>query len=70
MTTTTPQQIKDQEFETKFRGFDPIEVRDYLETIANEFFELQEQCKEQEEELERLKESQESSEDTLKESEA
>ncbi|RUM46731.1 MAG: DivIVA domain-containing protein, partial [Desulfocapsa sp.] len=31
--TITPQLIKDQEFESKFRGFDPIEVRDYLETI-------------------------------------
>lgn len=59
----TPQLIKDQEFQTKFKGFDPIEVRDYLEIIANEFFELQEQCKEQLEELESLREAKESSEE-------
>ncbi len=59
--TITPQLIKDQEFESKFRGFDPIEVKDYLETIADEFFELQEKCKEQEEELELLREAKESS---------
>ncbi len=58
----TPQLIKDQEFQSKFKGFDPIEVRDYLEIIANEFFELQEQCKEQAEELESLREEKESSE--------
>ncbi len=55
----TPQLIKDQEFQVKFRGFDPIEVRDYLETIADEFFELQEQYKEQLEELEGLREEKE-----------
>ncbi|HID69140.1 MAG TPA: DivIVA domain-containing protein [Desulfobacterales bacterium] len=59
----TPQLIKDQEFQTKFKGFDPIEVKDYLEIIANEFFELQEQCKEQLEELESLREAKESSEE-------
>ena len=58
----TPQLIKDQDFQSKFKGFDPIEVRDYLEIIANEFFELQEQCKEQAEELESLREEKESSE--------
>ena len=61
--TITPQLIKDQEFESKFRGFDPIEVKDYLETIADEFFELQEKCKEQEEELNVLREAKESSEE-------
>ncbi len=55
----TPQLIKDQEFQVKFRGFDPIEVRDYLETIADEFFELQERVKEQLEELEGLREEKE-----------
>lgn len=55
----TPQLIKDQEFQVKFRGFDPIEVRDYLETIADEFFNLQEQYKEQLEELEGLREEKE-----------
>lgn len=58
----TPQLIKDQEFQSKFRGFDPIEVKDYLEIIANEFFELQEQCKEHLDELESLREDQKSSE--------
>lgn len=58
----TPQLIKDQEFQVKFRGCDPIEVRDYLEIIANEFFELQEQCKEQLDELEILHESNKTSE--------
>jgi len=61
--TITPQLIKDQEFESKFRGFDPIEVKDYLETIADEFFELQEKCKEQEEELEELREAKKTSEE-------
>ena len=59
--TITPQLIKDQEFESKFRGFDPIEVKDYLETIADEFFELQQKCKEQEYELDTLREAKESS---------
>ncbi len=58
----TPQMIKDQEFEVKFRGFDPIEVRDYLEVIANEFFEMQENYKEQLDELEALREEKENSE--------
>ncbi|HIQ36680.1 MAG TPA: hypothetical protein EYH36_01600 [Desulfocapsa sulfexigens] len=58
----TPQLIKDQEFEQKFRGCDPLEVRDYLEVVANEFFELQEQCAEQLEELETLRDAKEKSE--------
>ena len=62
MTSITPQLIKDQEFEVKFRGFDPIEVRDYLETIADTFFELQQQCKEQAEEVETLREAHETTE--------
>ncbi len=61
--TLTPQLIKDQEFQVKFRGCDPLEVRDYLETIADEFFELQEQCKEYLEELELLRKEKETSED-------
>ncbi len=61
--TLTPQLIKDQEFQVKFRGCDPLEVRDYLETIADEFFELQEQCKEYLDELETLRKEKESSED-------
>lgn len=57
----TPQLIKDQEFQVKFRGCDPIEVRDYLESIADEFFELQEQYKEQYEELKALRQEKDSS---------
>jgi len=56
----TPQLIKDQEFQQKFRGVDPLEVRDYLEIVANEFFELQEQCAEQLEELETFRDTKES----------
>jgi DivIVA domain-containing protein len=58
----TPQLIKDQEFQIKFRGCDPLEVRDYLESIADEFFELQEQCKEQLNELKILRKAKETSE--------
>ncbi|MGL1931163.1 MAG: DivIVA domain-containing protein [Desulfotalea sp.] len=36
----TPQEIKDQEFTVKFRGCDPIEVKSYLEELAEEVFEL------------------------------
>lgn len=41
----TPQMIKDQEFQVKFRGYDPVEVRAYLDVMAEEFFELQERCR-------------------------
>lgn len=41
----TPQMIKDQEFQVKFRGCDPVEVKAYLEVVAEEFFELQERCR-------------------------
>lgn len=58
----TPQLIKDQEFEIKFRGWDPLEVRDYLELVADEFFDLQGQCAEQLEELEGLRNAKENSE--------
>jgi len=58
----TPQLVKDQEFRQKFRGVDPLEVRDYLEIVANEFFELQEQCAEQLEELKTLRDAKESTE--------
>lgn len=50
----TPQAIKDQEFQTKFRGYDPIEVKGYLELVAEEFFELLEKVRQQEEEIEVL----------------
>jgi DivIVA domain-containing protein len=39
----TPQAIKDQEFQVKFRGYDVLEVKAYLELLAEEFFELHEQ---------------------------
>ncbi len=39
----TPQTIKDQEFQVKFRGYDALEVKAYLELLADEFFELNEQ---------------------------
>ena len=39
----TPQAIKDQEFQVKFRGYDALEVKAYLELLAEEFFELYEQ---------------------------
>ncbi len=39
----TPQAIKDQEFQVKFRGYDALEVKAYLELLAEEFFELHEQ---------------------------
>jgi len=41
----TPQAIKDQEFQNRFRGYDPIEVKAYLELVAEEFFELREQIR-------------------------
>ncbi len=41
----TPQIIKDQEFQSKFRGYDPVEVKAYLDLIAEEFFDLQERCR-------------------------
>jgi DivIVA domain-containing protein len=50
----TPQAIKDQEFQVKFRGFDAIEVKAYLELIAEEFFELFERVRKQVEEIEEL----------------
>ncbi len=50
----TPQSIKDQEFQTKFRGYEPIEVKAYLELLAEDFFELTEQNRMQAEEIESL----------------
>jgi DivIVA domain-containing protein len=47
----TPQAIKDQEFMVKFRGYDTVEVKAYLELIAEEFFELLEQVRQQIDEL-------------------
>jgi len=56
----TPQAIKDQEFQIKFRGYDAIEVKAYLELLAEDFFELNEQKRVQEEELESLQAERES----------
>jgi DivIVA domain-containing protein len=50
----TPQAIKDQDFQIKFRGYDSIEVKAYLELLAEDFFELTEQNRLQAEELESL----------------
>ncbi len=47
----TPQAIKDQEFQSKFRGYDTVEVKAYLELIAEEFYELLEQVRQQFDEL-------------------
>ena len=47
----TPQTIKDQEFQTKFRGYDTIEVKAYLDLIAEEFFELLEAKNRQDQEV-------------------
>lgn len=46
----TPQAIKDQEFQVKFRGYDAVEVKAYLELLAEEFFELHELKRKQEDE--------------------
>ncbi len=56
----TPQAIKDQEFQVKFRGYDAIEVKSYLELLAEDFFELHEQSRVQVEEIESLVAEQES----------
>jgi DivIVA domain-containing protein len=50
----TPQAIKDQEFQVKFRGYDAIEVKAYLELLAEEFFELHEQIRKKAEEFDIL----------------
>ncbi|SDO47236.1 DivIVA domain-containing protein [Desulforhopalus singaporensis] len=50
----TPQAIKDQEFQTKFRGYDTIEVKAYLELLADDYFELAELNRNLEEQLETL----------------
>ncbi len=47
----TPQAIKDQEFQSKFRGYDTVEVKAYLELVAEEFFELLEKMRQQEQEI-------------------
>jgi cell division initiation protein len=56
----TPQAIKDQDFQIKFRGYDAIEVKAYLELLAEDFFELTEQNRLYGEEIETLKTQMES----------
>jgi len=56
----TPQAIKDQEFQVKFRGYDTVEVKAYLELIAEEFFELLEQVRQQIDELDIIVEERDS----------
>lgn len=51
----TPQAIKDQDFQVKFRGYDAIEVKAFLELLAEDFFELTEQNRIQSEEIESLR---------------
>ncbi len=51
----TPQAIKDQEFQLKFRGYDAIEVKAFLELLAEDFYELTEQNRIHGEEIESLK---------------
>lgn len=50
----TPQAIKDQDFQVKFRGYDTIEVKAYLELLAEEFFELHELRRKQEDDYAEL----------------
>jgi len=47
----TPQTIKDQEFQIKFRGYDIIEVKAYLDLVAEKFFDLLEAKRHQDEEV-------------------
>jgi DivIVA domain-containing protein len=61
----TPQAIKDQEFQVKFRGYDAIEVKAYLELLAEEFFELHEQIRKQVEDFEALSSEKEAIESEL-----
>ncbi len=51
----TPQAIKDQDFQIKFRGYDSIEVKAYLELLAEDYYELTEQNRIYNEEIESLK---------------
>jgi DivIVA domain-containing protein len=57
--STTPQIIKDREFQVKFRGYDQVEVKAYLDEVAEEFFELQERCRLQVDDLQAFHEEKE-----------
>ncbi len=54
-----PQVIRDQEFEIKFRGYDPVEVKSYLELLADDFFELSEEKRILQEKLDAANEARE-----------
>ena len=62
----TPQAIKDQEFQVKFRGYDAIEVKSYLELLAEDFFDLLEQNRVHKEAIESLVTEQEKFEDEVR----
>lgn len=62
----TPQAIKDQEFQSKFRGYDTVEVKAYLELVAEEFFELLEKMRQQEQDLAELQQEKELGEEVKK----
>ena len=62
----TPQAIKDQEFQLKFRGYDAIEVKSYLELLAEDFFELLEQNRVHKEAIESLVAEQEKFEEEVR----
>ncbi|MBM4401048.1 MAG: DivIVA domain-containing protein, partial [Crenarchaeota archaeon] len=51
----TPLEVKKQEFSRAMRGYDPAEVRSFLETISQEMERLQEIIQLQEQDLERIK---------------
>lgn len=52
----TPLDIRQQQFDVRFRGFDAEEVDTFLEMIANEYEEIIEENKKLKEELEKKKE--------------
>lgn len=62
--TTTGEEIKKQEFQIKFRGYAPSEVRDYLELLADEFSGLVEKIQVQEQKLSKLSKVVEAAEDS------
>lgn len=53
--TITPQNIKDTEFRTKMRGYDVVEVRTFLERIAEEYLGHIEQEKDRERRISELR---------------
>ncbi len=51
----SPIEIKKHEFSKAMRGYDPVEVRAFLESISNEFEKLLENLRSQSNEIERLR---------------